>query len=103
MIYPRFELWVLLPSGVQHKPRDKGDHTGFAPTGAIRGWARIEQRAVVLIRTDKADQIPIQVKVCYGSRFPNKRLEDRIDFHRRVAEAVYLNRVERHSSKEKRI
>ena len=92
---PKFELWLVDERGVLSKPRDKSDHTGFAKPGSVRGWARIERSAIVLFRTDEAANVPANVKRYYAARFPAKKIEDRIDVHRRIAEAVYLNIVER--------
>jgi hypothetical protein len=69
---PKFELWVLDERGVVTKPRDRGDHTGFClRAGSIRGWARIERREVLLIRTDVAEPTPKSVMRNYVARYPN--------------------------------
>jgi hypothetical protein len=69
-------LWVLDERGVVTKPRDRGDHAGFVlRPRSIRGWARIERHAVLLIRTDAAEPVPRIVLWNYITRYPDQTVE----------------------------
>lgn len=75
----RFELWVIDERGTLSKPRDKGDHSGFQLPHSVKGWARIERKAIVLFRTDKGIPSPAEIRRYYASRFPRHRIEDRYE------------------------
>ena len=69
------ELWTYDERGVLCTEATRDGHEGLVLPHSMRGWASVERFAVILVRTDRAEEVPKAVVWRYQTRYPRKVIQ----------------------------